>query len=150
VTAFAVRRWPNDAEDLVARAFEIAWRRWGDRPEELHAGLLIGIVRNLARNLNRSQQRQTVLTGRLAGTTDTVAAPDPAETDLGSAVLEVLARLSGDDQLVLTLVAWDDADTATIAHVLGVSRTAARVRLHRARRRFEAVYLAHHDEEGSA
>jgi hypothetical protein len=34
------------------------------------------------------------------------------------------------------LVAWEDLDAPAIAAVLGCSRNAARIRLHRARRRF--------------
>ena len=62
---------------------------------------------------------------------------DPAEAVVGhDAVLCVLARLSATDRDILRLVAWEGLDHAGAGVVLGCSTTAARVRLHRARRHF--------------
>jgi RNA polymerase sigma-70 factor (ECF subfamily) len=55
--------------------------------------------------------------------------------DAGSDVERAVARLSDDDQELLRLVAWEELGREEIALVLGISRTAVRVRLHRARRR---------------
>jgi RNA polymerase sigma-70 factor (ECF subfamily) len=43
--------------------------------------------------------------------------------------------LGADDREVLTLAAWEGLDAGEIATVMGCSRNAARIRLHRARRR---------------
>ncbi|WP_374058788.1 RNA polymerase sigma factor [Planomonospora sp. ID91781] len=45
-------------------------------------------------------------------------------------------ELSDDDHELLSLVAWEGLDAAEIARVLGCSRNAVRIRLHRARKRF--------------
>jgi RNA polymerase sigma-70 factor (ECF subfamily) len=47
-----------------------------------------------------------------------------------------LARLPSEQREVLTLVAWEGLDAGEIAQVCGCSRNAARIRIHRARRRF--------------
>ena len=51
---------------------------------------------------------------------------------------EVLSRLPATDAEVLRLWAWEQLDPHEIALVLGIGPGAARVRLHRARRRLEA------------
>ncbi|MFI7634921.1 RNA polymerase sigma factor [Nonomuraea sp. NPDC049400] len=48
---------------------------------------------------------------------------------------EAFKRLSDDDRELLALVAWEGLSGAEIAKVLGCSRGAARIRLHRARKR---------------
>ena len=148
VVSFAVRRWPNDAEDLAAQAFAIGWRRWQDDPDQLTVGFLIGTVKNLARNLHRTHEREIALVARITQR-GSFTEPDPAQ-GIGerAALTEALARLSDQDQLVLTLVAWDGADPVLLAQVLGVSAATARVRLHRARRRLMAIYESLNTEKG--
>jgi RNA polymerase sigma-70 factor (ECF subfamily) len=63
-------------------------------------------------------------------------------------VRAVLAELRQADQEVLRLTEWEGLDVAEVARVLGCSRTAAKVRLHRARRRFAARLLAADSAEG--
>ncbi len=52
-------------------------------------------------------------------------------------MLAAFAALRERDREVLRLVAWDGLDAAEAAEVLGVTRLAFTVRLHRARRRLE-------------
>jgi RNA polymerase sigma-70 factor (ECF subfamily) len=53
-----------------------------------------------------------------------------------------LANLAEPDQEVLRLVGWEELTVAEAATVLGCTRTAAAVRLHRARRRLAAAMAA--------
>jgi RNA polymerase sigma-70 factor (ECF subfamily) len=53
-------------------------------------------------------------------------------------VVQALERLSDADRELLLLVAWDGLSTEEAAAVLDCSRTALKVRLHRARRRLQA------------
>ena len=46
------------------------------------------------------------------------------------------AKLRVDERELLALVAWEELDVGEIAQVYTCSRNAARIRLHRARRRF--------------
>ena len=52
------------------------------------------------------------------------------------------AHLRENDREVLRLIAWDGLSSDVAAEVLGVSRIAFAVRLHRARRRFAAELTA--------
>ena len=61
-----------------------------------------------------------------------VAAVDPSTTWAACA----FARLRFDDRELLALVAWEGLDAGQVAQVYGCSRNAARIRIHRARRRF--------------
>jgi RNA polymerase sigma-70 factor (ECF subfamily) len=54
-------------------------------------------------------------------------------------VAAALRSLGDTDREILTLAAWEDLDAGQIAVVLGCSRNAARIRLHRARRRLAAA-----------
>jgi predicted DNA-binding protein (UPF0251 family) len=57
---------------------------------------------------------------------------------------DALRRLSEQDRELLTLATWEGLDYGQIAAVLGCSRNAVRIRLHRARARL-AAQLASHD-----
>ncbi len=54
-------------------------------------------------------------------------------------VQDALTELSASDAEILRLAYWDDLTIGTIAQVLDCSESAAKVRLHRARRRLELV-----------
>ncbi|MFD2026021.1 RNA polymerase sigma factor [Promicromonospora aerolata] len=133
--SYAVRRVaePADAADVVAESFLVAWRRIDDVPAGTDARpWMFGVARRVMANARRSDRRRMALADRLRNhLTDVV--PPPA--DPVSDVERALARLSDDDQELLRLVAWEELARDEIALVLGISRTAVRVRLHRARKR---------------
>ena len=60
---------------------------------------------------------------------------DPVPTD-GSALSDAWLALTVRDRDLLGLVVWETLTTDQIAAVLGCSRSVAKVRIHRARRRF--------------
>ncbi|GAA1687717.1 hypothetical protein GCM10009733_100480 [Nonomuraea maheshkhaliensis] len=62
------------------------------------------------------------------------AAPDSG-VEL-TAIAQIFRALPDTDRELLSLVAWEGLDRQQIATVLGMSRNAVRIRLHRARRRF--------------
>lgn len=132
---YAVRRVadPEDAADVVAEAYLVAWRRLDDVPAGAEARpWLFGVARNVLANYYRGERRRTVLAARLRETLRTDA-PEPA-VEL-TAIGVAMARLSGDDRELLRLVAWEGLARDEIAMVLRVPRATVRVRLHRARRR---------------
>ncbi|MFI2362770.1 RNA polymerase sigma factor [Promicromonospora sp. NPDC019610] len=147
--AYAVRRVaePADAADVVAETFLVAWRRIDDVPGGADARpWMFGVARRVLANARRGDRRRLALADRLrAHLADVVDAPSGPGTDVERA----LARLSGDDQELLRLVAWEGLGREEIAVVLGISRTAVRVRLHRARRRLadELAAVAAADED---
>jgi RNA polymerase sigma-70 factor (ECF subfamily) len=59
----------------------------------------------------------------------------------------ILARVSADDQRILRLAVLRDLDGEAVAHELGVSPGAARVRLHRAIRRLHDAWQAWEQQE---
>ncbi|WP_433513582.1 RNA polymerase sigma factor [Nonomuraea sp. CA-143628] len=139
ILGYVLRRCqdPDDAADVVAETFTIAWRRIEEMPEGDEARLwLFGVARrvlaNHRRGERRHEQRTAALREQLAASPLLAHLP---QQDL-SAIGRVLADLSDDDRELLTLVAWEHLDTAQVARTLGLSRNAVRVRLYRARKRF--------------
>ncbi len=61
---------------------------------------------------------------------------DPAER---AALIEAFRQLRLEDREVLLLVGWDGLGPDQAAAVLGCSKSAFTARLHRARRRFDAL-----------
>lgn len=93
VLRFAQRRLPSShAEEAVAEAFMVAWRRIDEaprRPGEARAWLF-GITRNCLLNARRSQDRQDALAVRIR---DTAPAPSGQglEPDLAAQWLDLVA-----------------------------------------------------------
>jgi RNA polymerase sigma factor (sigma-70 family) len=137
VLGYVLRRTATreDAEDVVAETFLAAWRRLEDVPPGPGGRLwLYGIARNTLANYRRGERRR----GRLAGRLHAESGPSLA-VDADDEVVRVaaaFARLREDDRELLALAAWEGLDPGEIAAVLACSRNAARIRLHRARRRF--------------
>jgi len=115
VLAYAVRRASDaqDAADVVAETFLVAWRRLEEMPSaEATRPWLYGVARHVLANQQRSE------TG---------------------AVRAAVAQLGPEDQEILRLCCWEELTPGEIATVLGVSRVAARSRLHRARHRLRTA-----------
>ena len=134
VRAYAWRRDPDSSDDVVAETFLVAWRRLDEVPNEA-APWLFGVARNVRLNLLRGDRRREALADRLRLAPAVHAEPTGERAALSAA----LAALSESDREVILLAAWEGLDHGEIAGVLGCSRTAARVRLHRARRRLAAA-----------
>jgi RNA polymerase sigma-70 factor (ECF subfamily) len=137
VLAYALRRTssPEDAADIVAETFLVAWRRLDSVPSDDALPWLYGVARRVLANQRRATHRRVRLAERLRQELPAaMQASDPPVTSTGP-VMAALRRLSADDQEVLLLAAWEQLEPNEIAEVLGVSRIAARSRLHRARRR---------------
>ena len=136
---YALRRSadPDDAADVVAETFLIAWRRLGEVPLDDEARLwLYGTARHVLANQDRGARRRDRLTERLR---DELRQQLPArQPQEGSAFLEALAGLREADRELLMLIGWEELTPTQAAHALGISPLAARTRLHRARRRLRA------------
>ena len=138
VRAFVARRLSVDeVDDVVSAVFLTAWRRRADLPDDA-LPWLYRTARNLIGNQYRSRERLMSLTERLA-VLPTPYGVDPGEVagDRRRAV-EAFDALEPNDQEILLLAAWDGLSSTEIGAVLGVLPATAAVRLHRARRRFEA------------
>ena len=135
--AYAVRRVtrPEDAADVVADAFLVAWRRVHDLPPGDEARLwMYGVARKVLANQRRSGQRRDRLGQRLRQQLGQTVTADPSgEVTERVAIKAALARLSELDREVLSLTAWEELEPREIAEVLGVSAQTVRTRLSRAR-----------------
>ena len=140
VLGYVLRRTasPDDAADVLAETFLTAWRRLEDMPREPQARLwLYGVARRVLANHYRGERRRSALADRLRA--DLVAAYQPPEYTGELARLAAAFRaLPGPERELLALSSWEGLDAGQIAVVLGCSRNAARIRLHRARKRLAA------------
>lgn len=137
VLGYVLRRTGNseDAADVVAETFLTFWRRLDEVPPGPEARLwLYGVARRVLANHHRGERRRSALAGRLQD--DLAAAYHPPEyTGELAAIANAFQRLPGEQRELLALEAWEGLDYGQIAIVLGCSRNAVRIRMHRARRR---------------
>jgi len=136
--SYALRRVtePADAADVVAETFLVAWRRLDQVPAgDSERPWLFGVARKVLANTNRSTRRRYAMADRLRAELSTQTVPQPAvPSELGRA----LAALSADDRELLLLLAWDGLSQEQASVALGISASALRVRLHRARGRLRS------------
>ncbi|MBN6056145.1 sigma-70 family RNA polymerase sigma factor [Nonomuraea sp. RK-328] len=137
ILGYVMRRCssPEDAADIVAETYVIAWRRVSEIPRDDAARLwLYGVARRVLANHRRGERRRETRHAELTAEARRVyAMSSPSRYDH---VDQALTALSDDDRELLALAVWEELDPGQIAEVLGCSRNAVRIRLHRARKRF--------------
>lgn len=140
--AYARRRVPSaeDAADLVAETFLVAWRRLDEAPRGGDARLwLYGVARRTLSTQRRGELRRARLTERLRSELAAAARSLPPADTRSDPVLRALAGLGEEDREILLLAGWEGLAPREMARALGISAVAARSRLHRARRRLRAA-----------
>lgn len=142
ILAYALRRVdrPEDAADVAADTFLVAWRRLAHVP---HGGdarpWLYGVARRTLANQRRGETRRTALGRRLREELPAVV-PDASDDVVQRAdVTAAMQRLSGRDQEVLELHLWEGLEPREIAEVLGLTTVVVRPRLSRARARLRTL-----------
>ena len=144
VWRFARRRVGSeeDADDVAAETFGVAWRRRGRLPDGSGARLwLFGVARNVVANHRRAETRRRRLHLRLvAHRVDEAAAPVEAPAGLR----EAFAALSDTEREVVMMRHWDGLAVNEIATLLECTPNAVSLRLHKARKRL-AELLAEKD-----
>jgi RNA polymerase sigma factor (sigma-70 family) len=146
ILRYALRRSaePQDAADVVAETFLVAWRRLGEVPVGGEARLwLYATARRVLANHQRGIKRRTRLAERLR---EELRRQLPAQPASAAPVLDALAGMAAADRELLMLVGMEELNPSEAAQVLGITTMAARTRLHRARRRLRAR-LADEPEE---
>ena len=132
--AYLTRRArPEDAADLLAEVYLVAWRRRAQLPSGEERLWLYGVARRLL-----SQHHRLSLGRRdVEEATRIAPVPDPHDGDdrRSEAVRQALESLSEVDRELITLTSWERLSAADAGRVVGISAGAARVRLHRARAR---------------
>ena len=143
VRGYALRRTdPDDADDVVAETFLIAWRRLDDVPADATPWLL-GVARRVLSNRRRSDRRVVSLSNRLAERERRKPLAATDDSDLVSTIEAALDRLPDKEREALRLLAWEGLSTGEAAVVLGCTRATLAVRAHRARRRLTDLIDGH-------
>lgn len=127
---------PPTADDVVAEALLVVWRRLDDVPADAVLPWCYRVAAGCLANVRRSTRRRDHLVARIA-TFDPpaeVGLPDPLPDP---ALHEALATLPTSDQEVLRLWAWESLTATEIGAAMEVSANAASIRLHRAKGRLE-------------
>lgn len=145
IVRFLLRRGVgDDAPDLAADTFAVAWRRrsqWLELPAERRIGWLYSVARNVLANAGRAARRSAGLAERLAGRERVRQGRDAADQGAATAerlaIADAFARLSASDQELIRLVAWDGLTPSQAAEVLGCRLGTLTSRLHRARTRLK-------------
>jgi RNA polymerase sigma-70 factor (ECF subfamily) len=132
IAAYALRRTRHhqDAEEVVAETFLIAWRRGDDlRGDPLP--WLYGVARRVLASHSRKAGRAEI---ELQGD---VASPEDTSFERGELMAAIL-RLPELERDALLLTVWEGLDQRSCALALGCSRVAVALRLRRARVRLRA------------
>lgn len=152
--AMAVRdrvRCEDMVQALVQETFTRALERLGTlRGPACVRPWLLAIARNLAADRSQLEQRQMAAVPEDLDEADVaVAAVEEAAVrgELAELVGRCLAGLSPRDATALALVTHLDLGPADVADALGISRGAAKVAIHRARRRLRTSLAIHAIEQ---
>jgi len=154
VVAYARRRVGSaeDADEVVAATFEIAWRRLdvllgADEP----LAWLYGVARRCVLSHYRDMDKR-----RLVSEMDGASSVGYASTEHSLETRDELERvmaaartLSETDQEILRLVGWEESSRDEIAEILGISRMLVRTRINRARRRLRVAFAKREHGSGS-
>jgi RNA polymerase sigma-70 factor (ECF subfamily) len=141
ITAYALRRTASreEAADIVAETFEIAWRKLTEVPPSPDDLLWLYVTaRHVLANSGRRVHRRDELTARLAEGLRAIDVVEDPVDEGGLHALSSLRSLPPEDRELLMLTGWEGLTSAEVGRVLGCSATAARIRLHRARTRLNA------------
>jgi RNA polymerase sigma factor (sigma-70 family) len=138
--AFIARRTtePEEATDLLAETYTVAWRRLDEIPPGTQATLwLFGVARNLLMKNAHQHRSQQNLVHDLTQELARLAAYRPETTDDGltDKMQACLKRLPAKQREILLLTAWEGLKPREIAKITGSTANIVRVRLHHARQR---------------
>lgn len=142
ISGYVLRRTrsPEDAAEAIAETFATLWRRLDSCPAGDDARpWLFGVARRVLANQRRGERRRGALAERLTVELDPSAVAAAVAPGSDNRVARAFAALSEPDREILALVAWEGLTREELSVALGVSRPVVRLRLHRARRRFEAA-----------
>lgn len=137
-------RTAEDAEDIAADVFRIAWEKQGPRHPFSRAWLLKVASNALTDYYRRRARFSDVETALARGVEEPGADADLTDR---MAVREVLLTLPPREQEALRLTYWDGLSGAEVAEVLGVSPGAVWTLLARARSKL-SLALSEHVSEG--
>jgi RNA polymerase sigma-70 factor (ECF subfamily) len=135
----------DQAADLLAETYLIAWRKLDQVPEGEEGRLwLFGVARNVLKKQAHHQHLQADLTKRLEQELRVVAAAsEPSDGPWSEKLRRAISDLPDKEREILLLTAWEGLAPREIAAITGSSANAVRVRLVRARSRLRPELQAH-------
>jgi RNA polymerase sigma factor (sigma-70 family) len=136
VLAYALRRVPERADDVVSDTFAVAWRRLDAVPDDAEAWLY-GVARKVVSGYWRGSAREQALVSRLCQLEQRAERHEAQAEDFGP-LYEALGQLTEADREALLLVHWEGLPPARAALALGIGREAFNQRVHRARARLRS------------
>ena len=123
---------PEEAREVLAETFLIAWRKLESIPEDAPLPWLLATARRVLANRRRAHRGTEPMPESRA--------PDHADGVAGLLDLQrAFAQLSGEDRDTVALIAWDGLTVAEAAVVAGCTAGTFSVRLHRARKRLAVL-----------
>lgn len=139
VRYFARRGPRQDAEDLAAEVFTVAWRRRDDVPRD---AVLPWLYRTAGFTLANHRRKHVDLPVDIVPETGTArVSDDPELSALFDAELRGALESVGErDRQILLLHAWEGLDGDELGAVLGISRSGADAALSRARKRLREAW----------
>jgi RNA polymerase sigma-70 factor (ECF subfamily) len=140
VLAYCLRRTRSeDASDVCAETFVVAWKRIDDiPPPPLTLPYLYGIARRVLSNHLRALRRRSRLDAKLFNLGVAPPSEPPVLVLQSSRDEEVLAavnRLTPKDREIVMLFAWEELSRDDIAATMGMTRAAIDQRIHRSYQR---------------
>jgi RNA polymerase sigma factor (sigma-70 family) len=131
---FLRRRVGDEAPDLLADVFVLAWEKRDSLPAEwLRRAWLFGVARRLL--LSHGRQTARGLAAEHEASRLPTRIEGHAGDGIGEAVRAALARLPEIDRELIQLTEWEGLSIAEAAVATALKPGTARVRLHRARLR---------------
>jgi RNA polymerase sigma-70 factor (ECF subfamily) len=126
------------AEDAVAAAWAIAWRKIGSlRDPDLLRPWLVSVAVNEARQLLRARRRRSLIEVPVDPRDERAGSPDPASVVGLIDLRNALARLEPGDRALLAMRYLAGFDATELAHATGRSPSGTRARLARLLHRLE-------------
>ncbi len=132
----------SKAEEVLGDTFTTAWEKIDEMPLDDEARpWLYGIARNYVRNEWRKTKRRDAVDLRLVADAarseeqSTVPGPETLALDATDTIVAAFKSLRISDQEILSLASWEKLSNSDIGLTLSCSENAAKIRLHRARKR---------------
>jgi RNA polymerase sigma-70 factor (ECF subfamily) len=126
----------GEVEDLSSEVILIAWKKRSHCPQGSELPWLYRISGYVLANHRRKNLRNLTLPLFDSDLTS----PSAEEIFLNdSALKSAWQKLGSGEQTILALAAFEDLDIPDIAVVLGISKNAVSIRLHRARKKLESI-----------
>ena len=138
--SYALRRTsPDQAGDVVAEAYLLAWRNLDKLSPDVPAlPWLYACARRVLANHRRTELRRLRIIDRVVAEAVCCSGDIQGQADMSTARAALLGLAEGDRE-ILMLSAWEGLGSVELGEALGCSPTAARIRLMRARRRLTAL-----------